>query len=199
MNRFTFAVLPLFAAAPAFAGNIAPVPLEPAPVFAATPVAPAYSFTGGYIGANLGYADVSPDDGAGTDLDGNGLIYGLRAGYDYDFGPALLGGFVQYDKGNNIDLGVSGVELDDVTRAGVRVGRAAGANLFYAAGGYAHASTDAVGSADGYFAGLGYERLIGTNLSVGAEALYHDFDEFDGASTVDAKATTVGVNLNFRF
>ena len=74
MNRFIIAALPVLIASPALAGGVVPTPLEPAPVFV-EPVAPAYDWTGFYVGAQASYADVEAD---GTiNADGNGGVYGL--------------------------------------------------------------------------------------------------------------------------
>ena len=82
-----FAAPVALAALPAFAGSldepiVAPIPA--APVVVAT----GPDWTGGYIGAQLGYGDVDTDvDG----VDGDGLIGGLIAGYDFDFGSYVVG------------------------------------------------------------------------------------------------------------
>lgn len=212
MNRFaTLALIPLMAS-PAFAGNIAPAPVEPAPVFTAAPAAPVYSWTGGYVGGQVSYANIDADglfdddddddsDLINFDSDGDGALYGLRAGYDYDFGAAVLGGLIQYDFGS-IDLDDSDLELENVLRVGARLGYNAGQNLFYGAAGWANADTNDAGDADGWFAGLGFERYLTPAVTFGAEALYHEFDDFEDGPDfdgVDSKLTTVGLNLNYRF
>ena len=199
MQRYLLALLPVAFAAPAFAGNIEPAPLEPAPVFTAPTVSsPVYDWTGFYIGAQANYADV--ETGGDLETDGDGGLLGVRAGYDFDFGPAVAGGFVQYDNGG-IELDDTDVELENVLRVGARVGYDFGPNLVYGSAGYANADTDDAGSADGYFVGLGYERFLTQSVSLGAEAIYHDFNDFDGidGANVDAEATTVGLNINYRF
>ncbi|MCK0167035.1 porin family protein [Jannaschia sp. S6380] len=196
MTRTVLTLAALTLATPALAGNIAPAPLEPAPVFV-EPAAPLYNWGGGYIGGQVSYADI--DTSGDVDTDGDGALYGLRAGYDYDFGRAILGGLVQYDFGE-IELDDTDVEVEDVLRLGVRGGFHSGANLFYATGGYAEADTNDLGKAEGYFAGLGYERFVTENVTIGAEALYHEFDDFDDTDAdIDADATTVGLNINYRF
>jgi len=197
MNRYILAALIPFTAAPAFAGNIQPVVNEPAPAPVFVQPAPAYSWSGAYIGAQASYADISTDGAA--NLDGDGGLYGLRAGYDLQSGNNVFGALLQYDYGS-IDLdGGSGIEVEDVLRVGGRYGYAFGPSLVYGTAGYASADTNIAGTADGYFAGLGYERFIAQNVTFGAEALYHDLGELDGAAGVDVEATTVGLNLNYRF
>jgi outer membrane immunogenic protein len=195
MNRFIIAALPVLIASPALAGGVVPTPLEPAPVFV-EPAAPAYDWTGFYVGAQASYADVEAD---GTiNADGNGGVYGLRAGYDLDLGSTVVGGLVQYDTGS-IGLDGTTTELDNILRVGGRVGFDAGRSLYYATAGYASADTSDQGSADGYFAGVGYEMFLTPAVSLGAEAIYNDFGELDNSAGTDLKATTVGLNVNYRF
>ncbi|CUH40050.1 Opacity protein antigens [Jannaschia seosinensis] len=203
MKRFIpFLVLPL-AATPALAGNMAPAPVEPAPVFTAAPAAPVYDFTGFYVGAEANYVDA--DTGGDLDLDGDGGMVGLRFGYDFAFRPGIVGGFVQYDDGDidlELDGAGAGISLENVLRVGARAGVVRGANMFYGHGGYAMVETDNAGDADGYFLGAGYERFVTQNVTLGIEANYHEFDDFDGTSSgvdVDGDATTVGLNVNWRF
>lgn len=188
------ALLPVMAL-PAFAGNIEPAP-APTPPAVAAPPAPVYDWTGFYVGLQGNYVDVETDGAA--ELDGDGGLIGFRAGYDYDLGRTVVGGFLHYDTGS-VDLDDSDIELEDVLRIGARIGYDGGRNLYYLAGGYAEAGTDDVGDADGYFLGAGYEVFLTDSITLGAEALYHDFDDFDGIDDVDGDATTIGLNVNFRF
>jgi outer membrane immunogenic protein len=179
-------------AAPALAGGVG----EPAPapvVMAPAPMAPSMSWTGGSVGAQLGYGDASASGG----LEGDGALLGLRAYYDYDFGNFIVGGGLQYD-GTNIEVG--GSDVDAITRAGLRAGVDLGESWVYGTGGWASVQTDdaVVGDSDGWFAGVGYERFITTNMTVGAEVLYHEFDEFDAAG-FEADGTSAAVSVNFRF
>ena len=180
------------------AGNVEPVPLEPAPVFAAAP-APGTDWTGGYGGLQLSYVGIDAD-GGGVNANGSGALFGLRSGYDIDFGRAVVGGLLHYDRGS-IGLDGSGIaagtdpELEAVLRTGVRVGVDGGRALYYAQGGYARAYADDIDDADGYFLGLGVEQLVTERLSIGVESNFHRFDE----DSIDTDANTVGVNLNFRF
>lgn len=194
MNRFILAALLPFTAAPAFAGNIAPVPVEPAPI--APAAAPVYEWSGAYIGAQVSRADFETDGAIG--VDDTGFLAGLRAGYDLDLGGTIVGGLVQYDSGS-FDLAPSGLEVDDVLRVGGRVGYDLGRTMFYGMGGYASADTNLPGDADGYFLGIGTETFVTQNVTLGVESIYHDFGELDGAPNVDLEAATIGVNLNFRF
>lgn len=194
-------MIALLAAAPAsaFAGGLV-LPVED-PVVAPVAVAPApvgRDWSGGWVGAQIGFGDVSTDGSA--ELDGDGAIGGLSAGYDFDFGRTVAGVGLDYDV-SNIELGEDGPTLDSVFRLGGRLGYELGQDgLLYGRAGYAVADvSDGIDSADGYFAGVGYEQFVTESVSAGAEVLYHDFTEFDGDTDLDATATTASLKVNFRF
>jgi outer membrane immunogenic protein len=187
-------------AAPAFAGG--PTEVIPEPVIAPTPV-PAPVNTGGewggfYAGAGLGYGDISSSTNT---LDGDGILGGVQAGYRYDFGTAVVGGELEYDI-TDIALGATaGDQLNSVARVKAMAGADLGRFLVYGTAGFAYADADVGGAEladDGWFAGLGADYALSDRLSVGAEALAHQFDDFD-ASGVDLDATTVKARVNFRF
>jgi len=154
------------------------------------------NWTGFSTGLQLGYGDVETSGAAA--LAGDGALLGARAYYDYDFGDFIVGGGVQFDSAD-IDLG--GVTtLESVTRVGLRAGIDLDQNWLYGTAGFARASTSnpVVGDSNGYFAGVGYEVFVADGMTVGAELLYHSFDEFD-LSGLEVEATTAAVSLNFRF
>ena len=195
-HSFIFAAgLAAVTAGPVLAGGTttpgpAPVLLDPAPIL---PIGT--DWTGPSVGLQLGYGDVST---TGPVLEGDDVLFGLRAYYDYDFGDFILGGGLQYD---TTDLDIGGVTtLDAVTRVGVRGGFDLTDDWVYGTAGWARAETSGggVGDSDGWFAGLGYEMLVTDMISVGAELLYHEFDSFDLVGLA-ADATTAAVSVNFRF
>jgi len=151
------------------------------------------NWTGGYIGAQLGYGDVGTNVAG---VSGDGAIGGLIAGYDYDLGDWVVGAGIDYDFAN-IDL-AGAATLENVMRIKVRGGYKMGDGLLYAAAGYANADTDTLGSDDGYFIGVGYEHQISSSFGIGAEVLYHEFDNFNG-SGINVDATTAQVRATFRF
>ena len=180
--------------APAIAGG--PVTVAPQPPVVAPPPAPTYDWTGPSVGLQFGYIDVETSGAAA--LEGDDTLIGLRAYYDYDFGQFVLGGGLQYDV-TGVDLG--GVtEVESVLRGGVRGGIDLNRNWIYATLGLARVETSAaaVGDSSGYFAGLGYEVFVGQQVTLGAEVLYHEFDDFD-LGGLEAEATTASVSVNFRF
>jgi opacity protein-like surface antigen len=203
-------------AAPALAGGIA----EPAPAPAVVPTAPVAApgmdWTGPYGGIQLEYGDT----GLGVDADivdsifededtsGDGFLGGVFAGYRYDFGDYVVG--VELDHlASDIDLevdttdGTADGSFDRLTRLGVEAGFDAGRALFYGTVGAANASVEVGGddsTSNGYFYGIGMDYAVTEQITVGAELLQHEFDDFDfdGASA-DVDATTFGVNAAFRF
>ncbi len=180
-------------AAPAFAGSAAPAAMEPmieAP--APAPMAMGRDWTGGYAGVQLGYADVSTNiDG----VEGDDMIGGLTAGYDWDLGNYVLGVGLDADIA---DLAVSdALTLERVYRLKVRGGYDLGNGLIYATAGGVGADVDGLGYDTGYFIGAGYEHMLTDSISLGGEVLYHEFDNFQ--DTADVEATTFQVRANYRF
>ena len=179
----------------AAAGSPEPAPAEPTVTMPAEPAPAMTDWTGFYGGGQLGFADVSTSGAA--DLDGDGAIGGLTLGYDYDFGSYVVGGAVDYDFAD-IDLD-NATTLESVARLKVRGGAKIGANgLLYATAGGAQAEADGFDSDTGWFAGAGYEQMVTDRVALGAEVLYHEFDDFDD-SGIDIEATTVQVRGTYRF
>lgn len=186
------------AASTAFAGGLtepAPEPMVEAPVI---PVAaPSGDWTGGYVGAQLGFGDSSS---AGSALDGSGAIGGLHAGYRFDYGQFVLGAETSYDKAN-IDLGAGADSIDSVGRVGLTAGYDMGPALVYASGGLARASATVGGaglSDNGYYLGLGADYALTSQWTVGADIKAHHFNDFAGSgATIDA--TTAQARISYRF
>ncbi|MDB2368961.1 outer membrane beta-barrel protein [Octadecabacter sp.] len=185
------------AAAPAFAGNLADpvIAPAPAPIAVAPPVNTGGEWGGFYLGASLGYADISEDDS--SIFDDDDVTYGIFGGYNYDFGQFVLGGEVELSGFENSD---NGVDVDSVARAKVRAGYDAGRFLPYVTGGYASLDTggDLNASDEGFLYGLGLDYQVTDSIIVGAEVLQHEFNDFDGTD-LDLDATTVSARVSFRF
>lgn len=158
----------------------------------------------------------------GFSANGNGMIGGITLGYDHDFGNWVAGVGADYDwtdikLGNGVtDMGEGpddiryGTKLESIWRLKARAGYKIGDGLLYATAGYAQADTKDWGNEDGYFVGAGYEHLITENISLGAEVLYHEFNNFTrsapagyegygGVSDYDLDVTTAQVRATFRF
>ena len=192
-------VLGAVVAQPMWAGGLAePVPEAPvaAPVVIATP---STDWTGGWVGARLGYGDASADTATGS-VDGTGATYGISGGYDWDFGRWVAGVGLDWDK-TNLDLGSAGDSLDDIARLKLRAGADLGRTLVYATAGAARASGDLGGVSihdTGWFGGIGADYALSDRWTVGGELLTNRFNNF-GGSGADIDATTASMNLGFRF
>ncbi|MEL6957563.1 MAG: outer membrane beta-barrel protein [Pseudomonadota bacterium] len=182
---------------PAGAGNLAePVPeVAPVPLPAPIPVNTGGDWTGFYAGGSLGYADVEEDDPA--NFSGDGVTYGLHAGYDYDFGTFVLGGELEL---SGFDVSSGGVDVDSVARAKLRAGYDAGAFLPYVTLGAAQLNTGGglSGEDTGEFYGVGLDYQMDNGLRVGGEILDHSFDDFDGTG-LNLGATTFNARVSFEF
>jgi opacity protein-like surface antigen len=214
----------LLAAGPALAGGFAPVAVTPvpaAPVVIAPP-APSADWSGPYVGGQLGYGSLSLDDGAAGDLlgieedDESGALYGLHAGYMFDFGRLVAGAEVDFD-GTNMDIvsteAVTGTEIEvadigSVRRAKLRLGYDAGQFLPYVTAGLAqvalNSDTEALDDTfNGNFFGLGVSYALSDRFMVGVEGLRHSFDDFDDAGAafegLEADVNTVTLRGSFRF
>lgn len=180
--------------APAFAGNVNPVVAEPVITAPAVYAAPTVNWTGFYGGVQLGYGQLDVSGGANDDRDG--LLGGVHAGYDYDFGTGVVGVVGDY---NFADTEVDGASLARLrVRAGAKVGSA---GLVYGTGGLAFANAE-IGGVDysdtGYVVGVGYEQMVTENISVGGEVLYQRVDDFDNTG-LDVSGTSIQAKVSYRF
>ena len=186
------------ATAPVFAGGLT-APVDEPVVYAETAVVPAPSadWSGGYVGAQIGYGDIG-SNGAG--LDGSGAIGGVHAGYLMDFGQFVTGAELSYDA-TNIDLGAGADTLDSVARLKLIAGYDLGRTLVYGSAGVARAKATLAGvglSDNGYFLGLGADYALTDQWTVGGEVMAHRFNDFAGTG-VRLDATTVQAKVAYRF
>jgi len=205
------------AAGAAFAADI-PAPAAPVVVAPAVTPAPAasapYDWSGAFVGVFGGVAaadfDYAAFDGAGTEMldigvTGRGLLGGVRAGYDFQFGSivaglsadiALTNIAAQLD-GTIPGLGTAAIssELRYLGTVQARLGYAWDRLLVYAHGGLAYGETDqrlAVTPAGGavlavelddsrvklgWTAGAGAEYAITDRLSIATEYAFTDLGE----------------------
>ncbi|MEL7166651.1 MAG: outer membrane beta-barrel protein [Pseudomonadota bacterium] len=178
----------------ALAGSLddaAPAPNEP--VARASTAAPGIGgdWTGPYAGVQFGYIDVDGTGGA----DGDDALFGVHAGYQYDFGTFVLGGEVDYD-GTDVNL-AGAATVDSVARLKLRAGYDFGLVLGYLTAGVAEVDTT-LGDEGGNFYGIGFAYQISDQYLIGAEVLEHSFDNI-GGSGVNADATTFTLRGSFRF
>ena len=168
----------------------APAPIAPAPVMMGN------DWTGFYAGGQLGYGRLDADEIEDEDNPA-GAIYGIHAGYNYDFGTLVLG---DYDL-TNIEIDAPDSEVDSIARAKVKLGYDAGQFMPYATAGVARVqTTDALdGETDGSFAGLGLSYMMSDTIMIGGEVLQHQFDDFVDNDGVDVDATTLTVRASFKF
>jgi len=171
---------------------IAAMMLSAAPVYAAT------DWSGGYIGAELGYGHADTSNAGGAS--GDNAIGGVYGGYNYDFGSYVLGGEFSYDTGDNTLSGGAG-KLRETTRAGIRGGYDLGNMLVYGTTGVVRGKADLLttkGYDYGYFVGAGIDHMLSSNVSVGGELIYDDFNNFNH-SGVDLTNTTLSARVSFHF
>ncbi|MFT4150459.1 MAG: porin family protein [Paracoccaceae bacterium] len=200
MNKITILALGATLAAPAaFAGGLSqPVP-EPVVAAPAPIIAPAVdgNWGGGYVGVQLGYGKVKADS---VDVDASGAIGGIHGGYRWDLGKAVLGAELDYNA-SNIDSSDPDAKLKNLTRLKLQAGYDLGRTLVYVSAGPAHAKADIAGdsySDNGWFAGVGLDYQLSDQWTVGGEALYNKFDNFD-KSGIDVDGTTVQLKAAYHF
>ncbi|SFH37981.1 Opacity protein [Palleronia marisminoris] len=234
----------LFAGA-AYAGGIAPAPVEPVPMAPAPLVMPVQDWTGGYVGASLGYARGDADlgglsidaDGDGDfgddddddlvaafsdvfgDIDADGAIGGVFAGYQHDFGNFVLGAELDLNAtgisgddqiitgpdtdGDGLDeeYNIEGLDIDQVHRLKLRAGYDLGNTLVYGTVGAAYAKAEfneEEFEGVGGVIGAGVDYKVTDNVVVGAEVLYHRFDDFDDTG-LEADATSIAGRVAYQF
>ena len=184
----------------AIAGGLAD-PIVPVPVAPPPPPVSA-DWTGPYIGAQVGSATATIVD---ADEDYSGTIYGVHAGYLYDFGSIVAGAELDYDLTNIsepiavVGAGTIDLEVDYVARAKLRVGFDAGAVMPYLVGGVAQMQVTTVDevSDTGTFFGAGLDYQLNPSVRIGAEFLQHQFEEFDDGSDIDV--TTIALRASYTF
>lgn len=229
MKRFLLSTVAV-AAAMAFAGaaNAADI-ARPAPMAVKAPayIAPMYTWAGFYIGGNVGYGW---GDGSGTlttpagaagavSGNGDGILGGVQAGYNWQFGPWVWGVEADFQGSgatgsfNAPTLGIAGSTRTDWfgTIRG-RLGYAVNTWMFYVTGGGAWAenriSSPGFGSAEAtgwtYTVGAGVEAFVAPKWSVKAEYLYFGTPDkvpnlpgFGATGNTDSNLIRVGANYHF--
>lgn len=130
-----------------------------------TPYAAAFSWTGFYLGANVGYAwgenDISSADGGfdqdpvGIRYDTDGVLAGVQVGYNWQRGHFVFGlegdvGFLGAEGDKTVDDNFGETQLGAYGVLAARLGIASDRTLFYVKGGWALASVETnAGDLDG--------------------------------------------------
>lgn len=187
-------------AAPALAGGIAPVVVDPAPVVVVPPAAPAVAdWSGVYGGLTYGKLDGEfSDDEFTNDIDG-GTNPGLFLGYNAQNGALVYGGEIGYHFINDaVQDGVEEDGLGNLLDLHGRLGYAVGKALIYGRVGYSMASYDFVDRSadfDGISYGIGADFLVTDNIFLGLD--YTQRDLKDGDQNLDA--STLGLRVGYKF
>lgn len=178
------------------AETIAPAPV---PVAAPAPMVYGADWSGFYAGGQIGYGQIDASI-ATTPSSPDGALYGVHAGYNYDFGTVVLGGELDYDA-TNISLTNPAADVDGVLRAKARLGYDAGAYLPYATAGVARVYTDGAlnGNTDGNFYGLGLGYQVSDAMVLGGEVLQHTFEDLPNSPGVDSDVTSATLRVSFTF
>jgi outer membrane immunogenic protein len=196
-------------------------PAAQAPYYKAPAYVPAFSWTGFYVGINGGggFGRSAWDSTGGFDISG-GLVGGT-AGYNYQFGQAVVGieGDVDWSdiNGTTNSACAAGCKTSDSWLSTVRgrLGYAADRFMPYITGGAAFGDIKAstpgfVGASNtnaGWTLGGGIEMSIAGNWSAKAEYLYVDLGKFNcgiacGAAltnNVSFNTSLVRAGVNYRF
>jgi len=221
MKRILTAVLLASAATAAYAADLPSRKAAPAP--APVYVAPAFTWTGFYLGVNGGYgfADMHGSGSARFGRPAGGLL-GVTAGYNYQIGQFVVGlesdlDWADLKKSKTTALGTSTMRISAVETALARFGFAADRALFYVAGGYAGAemrgkfSDPAFGNSatsgwrNGVGVGGGVEYAFTNNVTAKAEYIYAPLESktyFGGtpdAAKAGANLSIFRTGLNYKF
>jgi len=176
----------------------------PQPSYAYAPT-PAFTWTGFYLGANIGYGWGEAD--WSDDLDG--FLAGGQAGYNWQFGNGFVLGIEADLQGSNISSPTFSVDYFGTVRA--RAGFGIDQFLLYGTAGFAYGrgSYELFGLSNsqtqtGWTVGGGGEYAFNNNWSVKAEYLYVDlgsetFATFAGPLEIGSTSNILRAGVNYRF
>ena len=185
---------------------------------------PAFSWTGGYIGLQGGYAwgDVDRDNGSfQNSYDADGVLGGVHAGYNAQFGSFVLGVEGDFDftgiDGNDDGVGgtTDAIDVDWMASVRGRAGYALDRLLIYGTAGVAFADIEQTNTGGvpasssnvrtGWTVGGGVEYAFTDHLTSRIEYRYADFGSQDYAPAgllpfkQDYKFHTVRAGLSYKF
>ncbi|MEO1138508.1 MAG: outer membrane beta-barrel protein [Pseudomonadota bacterium] len=187
----------------ALAGNVEP----PADPIVAPPPPVSADWAGPYVGVQLGFADfdldavLPPPAGAATptiiNLSDDGFLYGLHAGYNWDRGTLVYGVEADVDF---MDVSFGATDIDNIARLRLRLGVDANRAFIYGTAGAAHLSGSGGPvsiSGWGWVAGAGVDFRVSQDWLVGADVLYHEFDDVSPSGSVEG--TTFRLRASYEF
>ena len=188
-------------------------------------------WTGPYVGASLGAVNsrssilLTPSSFSSAEIPLSGSLVGVNAGFDYDFGAAVIGLEAEAAGTNaiaNVDNGSSyGAGLSSLLSLRARLGLKAGDALIYGTGGIAGgrvSTSTQIGAgsevftstfATGTIVGAGIEYALTDTISIKTEGLMYQLASVQGAGdsgklgsayTSDYKPTgaVLKTGINFR-
>lgn len=186
--------------------------------------APAFSWTGFYVGANAGYGWGSVDTSlvGQPDYNANGFGGGVHAGYNYDFGGLVIGAEADFslsDMKYSVLVGTTTIaqRIENFGSVRARVGLPVDRFMPYVTGGFAYgtgsldASSGAVSYSErqthaGWTIGAGAEYAATDNVVLRAEYLYTDLGSRNYLSgsippgiDAHAKFSTLRAGVSFKF
>jgi len=214
-----------------FAGAVDEPVVETAVVTPPPPVAVDWGgfFVGGFAGASQGTYMLSSASGDGPDVDVDGVIYGLQAGYNFQRNNLVYGIVADISNGPEgitpqfspagpfwfCNTGDCNADIETLATLRGRVGVVSGNALFYATAGVAHAQVSGgifnsaqqgSGSATGWAASIGAEFAVSPRGSINAEIMHVDVGDIPFGTGVGTEAfvgegsySTVRIGYNLRF
>jgi outer membrane immunogenic protein len=198
------------------AAQAADLTYEPAPA-PVVEAAPAFNWTGFYLGVHAGAAivdgDLNDDFGSFSDTT-TGFIGGVQAGYNWQFDSLVIGAqtdFAYTSAKFSDDSFDAEAKLEWLGTTTARVGYAVDNFLLYGKGGVAYGQSKIddylVGANDskwhvGWTLGAGAEYAFTQNITGLVEYNYVDLgneDYFDGAINADLSTHVIKAGLNYKF
>ncbi|MCC2114072.1 MAG: porin family protein, partial [Hyphomicrobiales bacterium] len=193
-----------------------PEPMEPAPAYESTP---AFSWSGPYVGAHIGYAwgqFETRTPASAVDIGGDGFVGGLLAGFNYQFNQFVVGvegdwSWTNFDGSAAIPATTIRGEADWFATLRARAGVAMDRYLVYGTGGVAFTDLSLAGfggpdgaNLTGWTIGAGVEAAVTDNVTLRAEYAYMDFPEkwYNlGATPVrtDLDSHTIRLGVAYKF
>lgn len=186
--------------------------------------APSFSWTGFYAGANIGYGwgRVDTNIPGAPNFNTKGIVGGLQAGYNYDFGGFVLGAEADFSFSDinytEVFGGVtSALRVENFGSVRARVGLPVDRFMPYVTGGFAY-GTGSLNVAQGglsfterqthtgWTAGAGAEYALTDNVLLRAEYLYTDLGTKNylggiapGGVDANVNFSTVRAGVSYKF